>query len=304
MKGKGKKKTKLGELLRQLSWKNFLGLLAAGCVNAFGVTIFLQPVELYDSGISGTSMLLAQITPPFFTLSVFLVLLNIPLFLFGWKKQGTAFTIYSIFVVSIYSIGAWMITDVLPVDVSLASPLAGQDLLLCALFGGMISGTGSGLAIRFGGAMDGMDVVASIFAKDLGLTVGTFTMIYNVILYVIIGCVLQSWILPLYSIVTYMAGMQTVDFITEGIDRSKSAMIITERGDAVSAELTRVFERGATLLEARGAYSDTERTVIYFVVNRFQIGKLRSLVRGIDPNAYITVTEVADVFRGGKRKAA
>ena len=137
------------------------------------------------------------------------------------------FTIYSVFVVSIYSFGAYLITDVLPIDVSFTSPLAGEDLLLCALFGGLISGVGSGLAIRLGGAIDGIEVMAVIFAKKLNVTVGTFVMVYNVALYIICGVVMGSWILPLYSIVTYGATLKTIDFIVEGLDRSKALMIIT-----------------------------------------------------------------------------
>ena len=114
--------------LKKLKIKNFIMLLIAGCINAFGVTVFLAPVKLYDSGISGTSMLLSQIAPECMTLSIFLLILNIPLFLFGLKKQGVVFTIYSIFAVAVYSIGSWLITDVLPIDVSMVSPLAGEDL--------------------------------------------------------------------------------------------------------------------------------------------------------------------------------
>lgn len=160
-------------------------LTVAGIINAFGITIFLSPVKLYDSGISGTSMLLDQITPEYLSLSVFLLILNIPLFLFGLKKQGRLFTGYAIYTVAIYSLSAWLITDILPIDVSMASPLAGTDLLLCALFGGVISGIGSGLAIRCGGAMDGIEVMAVIFAKRLGVTVGTFVMVYNILLYIV-----------------------------------------------------------------------------------------------------------------------
>ena len=137
---------------------NILMLTIAGMINAFGITIFLTPVNLYDSGISGTSMLLDQLTPEYLSLSIFLIILNIPLFLFGLKKQGSRFTAYAIYSVCIYSVCAWLITDVLPIDVSMASPLAGTDLLLCALFGGVISGMGSGIAIRYGGAMDGIEV--------------------------------------------------------------------------------------------------------------------------------------------------
>lgn len=280
---------------QNFSYRNFFMLTIAGLVNAFGVTIFLAPVKLYDSGISGTSMLLSQITP--LSLSTFLILLNVPLFLYGLKRQGVQFTVYALYTVFIYSLGAWLITDVLPVDVSLASPLAGTDLLLCALFGGIISGIGSGLAIRYGGAMDGVEVMAVIFAKRLGITVGTFVMIFNVFLYVVCGILIQSWILPLYSIVTYAAALKTVDFIVEGFDRSKAAMIITNQPDAVCNALIEAFESGATKIEARGGYSNAEKTVIYFVVNRFQISKMKSLVHEADPAAYITITEVADVFR-------
>ena len=101
-------------------------LTIAGMINAFGITIFMTPVKLYDSGISGTSMLLEQITPPNLTLSLFLLILNVPLFLFGLKKQGAGFTFYSIYAVGVYSLFAWLITDVFPVDVSIASPLAGK----------------------------------------------------------------------------------------------------------------------------------------------------------------------------------
>lgn len=283
-------------ILNQLSWRNFVVLLIAGCINAFGVTIFLAPVKLYDSGISGTSMLLSQLTSGNVSLSVFLVILNIPLFLVGLKKQGRAFTIYSLFAVAVYSIMAWLITDILPVDVTTASPLAEQDLLLCALFGGIISGVGSGLTIRFGGAIDGIEVMSVIFSKKLGITVGTFVMIYNVILYIICGFVMGSWILPLYSIVTYMAALKTVDFIVEGIDRSKGVMIITENPTEVAEVLMTTFETGATIMPAMGGYSKAEKHIVYFIVNRFQISRMRTLVHAVDPKAYMTISEVADVF--------
>lgn len=289
--------------LRRIRWQNLIMHTLAGIINAIGVTIFLYPVNLYDSGISGTSMLLAQITPEYLTLSIFLAALNIPLFLFGLKKQGKLFTFYAVYTVAIYSLFAWLITDVFPVDVSVASPLAGTDLLLCALFGGVISGVGSGLAIRFGGAMDGIEVMAVIFAKKLGITVGTFVMIYNVVLYIICGIIIKSWILPLYSIVTYAAALKTVDFMVEGFDRAKGAMIITSKPDEICDILLMEFESGMTKISAKGGYSGSELTVVYFVVNRFQVAKLQEIVHAIDKNAYITITEVADVFASNQDKS-
>jgi len=283
--------------LKKIEIKKLFLLTIAGFINAFGITVFLAPVHLYDSGISGTSMLLSQLASPHFSLSFFLLVLNFPLFFFGYKKQGLLFTIYSLYAVSMYSLGSYLITDVLPIDVSLASPLAGNDLLLCALFGGLISGVGSGLTIRFGGAIDGMEVMAVLFAKKIGITVGTFVMIYNVILYIVCGFVMNSWILPLYSIVTYGAGLKTIDFIVEGIDRSKAAMIITSKADEIGKSLMETFGSGFTKLPAKGGYSNGDMTVIYFIVDRFQISKMTDIIHEIDPNAFVTISEVADVFK-------
>lgn len=285
---------------KKFKWVNFLLLTAAGIINAIGVTLFIAPVGLYDSGVSGTSILLSQVTP--LNLSAFLLILNIPLFLYGLKRQGLAFTVYAIYAVAVYSVGAWLITDILPIDVSMASPLAGSDLLLCALFGGLISGTGSGMAIRFGGAMDGVEVMAVIFAKRLGISVGTFVMIYNVALYVTCGIVINSWILPLYSIVTYGAALKTVDFIVEGFDREKAADIVTAKPQEVAAAISETFKCGITMTQAKGYYSNEEKTVLYVVLNRFQISKMKDIVREADPSAYISVSEVVDVFHPSQMK--
>lgn len=284
------------KLLKQLKPLNLILLTLAGIINAFGVTIFLSPVKLYDSGASGTAMLLSQLTPEWMSLSIFLLLINIPLFLYGLKREGAVFTCYAVYSVLIYSLSAWLITDVLPVDVSFASPLAGTDLLLCALFGGMISGMGSGLALRFGGAMDGIEVIAVIFAKKIGITVGTFCMIYNVLLYILCGFIMGSWILPLYSIVTYGAALKTVDFIVDGLDRAKGAMIITTKPYDICEQLSANFGSGMTMLDAKGGYSNADKTMIYFVCGRFQVPKMRSIVHEIDPKAYITISDVADIY--------
>lgn len=288
------------KLLKQLNPLNLILLTIAGMINAFGVTIFLSPVKLYDSGASGTAMLLAQLTPDWMSLSLFLLLINVPLFLYGLKREGAVFTCYAVYAVCIYSLFAWLITDVLPIDVSFASPLAGTDLLLCALFGGVISGMGSGLALRFGGAMDGIEVIGVIFAKKIGITVGTFCMFYNVILYIICGLIMGSWILPLYSIVTYAAALKTVDFIVDGLDRAKGAMIITTKAHDVCEQLSESFGSGMTMIDAKGGYSNTQKTMIYFVCGRFQVTRMRAIVHKIDPKAYITISDVADVYAANR----
>lgn len=289
--------TKTLRELRELNPLSFLLLTAAGAVNAFGVTLFLFPVQLYDSGISGLSMLLDQVTPPNFTLPGFLLLLNVPIFLFGLKKQGAAFTVYSIYAVCIYSLVAFLITDVLPIDVSFISPLAGSDLLLCAIFGGLISGIGSGTVIRFGGAIDGIDVLSVVFAKRIGVSIGTFIMAFNVALYITCGIVIHSWILPLYSIVTYYIGSRTVDFIVEGLDRSKCAMIVTTKANEVSDALAESFAASGTIVDAIGGYSKQKKGIVYFIVNHYQINKLKRIVHQIDEDAFISLQDVSDIIR-------
>lgn len=283
--------------IKEIKPINFIFLLAAGIINAFGVTLFLFPVKLYDSGVSGLSMLLDQITPAYLNISLFLIVINFPIFIFGAKKQGINFTLYSLFTIGIYSLFSYLIMNVFPIDVSLVSPLAGEDLLLCAIFGGVISGVGSGLTIRFGGAIDGIDVLSVVFAKKIGISIGTFVMIFNLILYVICGFVIGSFILPLYSIVTYFVGSKTVDFITDGFDRSKCAMIVTSKANEITDALKENFGSSGTIVNAVGGYTKENKQIVYFILNRFQMNKLKEIIREIDEKAFISFEEVSEISR-------
>ena len=283
--------------IKEIKPINFIFLLAAGIINAFGVTLFLFPVKLYDSGVSGLSMLLDQVTPAYLNISFFLIVINFPIFIFGAKKQGINFTLYSLFTIGIYSLFSYLIMNVFPIDVSLVSPLAGEDLLLCAIFGGVISGVGSGLTIRFGGAIDGIDVLSVVFAKKIGISIGTFVMIFNLILYVICGFVIGSFILPLYSIVTYFVGSKTVDFITDGFDRSKCAMIVTTKANEITDALKENFGSSGTIVNAIGGYTKENKQIVYFILNRFQMNKLKEIIREIDEKAFISFEEVSEISR-------
>jgi uncharacterized membrane-anchored protein YitT (DUF2179 family) len=141
-----------------------------------------------------------------------------------------------------------------------------------------------------------MEVLAVIFSRGLNMTVGTFVMVYNAILYVLAGIVMGSWLLPLYSIITYAIGIKAVDFIVEGLDKTKAAMIITNHPKEICWELSAAFGSGITLMDAHGYYSDEPKTIVYFVVNRFQIARMRTIVHDIDDHAFISITEVSDLF--------
>ena len=152
--------------------------------------------------------------------------------------------------------------------------------------------------------MDGIEVMAVIFAKKLGTSVGIFVMFYNVVLYIICGITIGSWILPLYSIVTYAAALKTVDFLVDGIDSSKAAMIITTCPEEIGTAISNEFTCGITVIEAQGFYSSENRTVLYVVLNRFQIVKVKEIVKQLDPAAYVSITAVADLLHGSQENKA
>lgn len=287
-------------LFKDLKLKNFIILTAAGIINAVGVALFLAPVKLFDSGISGTAFLLDMVTPPCFVLSMFLVVLNFPFYIFGGKKLGKDFVVYSLYAITVYSVTAFIFRNVLPIDFSGGSPFTGNDKLLTAVFGGAISGIGSGLVIRFGGAIDGIEVMAVLFAKKIGGTVGSFVMTYNVILYLISALVFGSWEIPLYSIITYMVGIKTVDFVVEGLDKAKSVSIITDKDTNLPEILNEEFKRGVTVIGATGVHSMEEKTLIQCVANRFEIGRIKKIVAQNDPKAFITITDVSETIGGRK----
>ena len=150
--------------------------------------------------------------------------------------------------------------------------------------------------------MDGVEVLAIIFAKKWGMTVGTFVMLYNIVLYICCGIAIHSWTLPLYSIVTYAAALKTIDFVVEGIDRSKAAFIVTTRPETICEQLSEEFSCGMTIIDAKGYYSDEEKTVVYLVINRFQVGRMKEIIHELDKRAYISISEIADVYRYNQSK--
>lgn len=283
-----------------LKLSNFLLLTIAGIINAVGVTLFLAPVELLDSGISGTAFLLDTITPKIFVMAFFLIVLNFPFFIFGWKKLGFEFVVYSLYAITIYSLGSLLFRNILPIDFSNGSPFTGDDKLLSAIFGGLLSGIGSGMVIRFGGAIDGIEVMAVIFSKKIGCTVGTFVMAYNIALYTISALIFNSWLIPLYSIITYAVGIKAVDFVVEGLDKAKSVEIFTSNYVELAKKLNEELGRGCTVFTAHGVYSKEEKKIILCVVNRFEIGQVKRIVAEFDPNAFVIVSEVSETVGGAE----
>ncbi|MEG1565670.1 MAG: YitT family protein [Bacilli bacterium] len=282
--------------VKGFNFLNLIGLTLAGIINSIGVCLFLTPGNVYDGGFSGTSILLDNLTNHFLGLAFFLLIINIPFYILGLKKMGFKFVLYSVYAIGIYSLCAYLIQNVIPFDFSIGSPIVGHDIFLCSIFGGLLSGIGSGLVIRFEGALDGIDVVAILVHKKLNITVGTFDMCFNVCLFIISAIIFKSWYIPLYSIVAYAIGIKTVDFIIYGLDKSKAAFIITEHGEDLAKELSSLLGRGVTLLDGRGYYSDETKNVIYVVVNRFEMVKVKEIVNRLDSSAFVSISDVTETL--------
>jgi len=161
-------------------------------------------------------------------------------------------------------------------------------------FCGQLGGTMGALTVA--AAMDGIDVLSVLFAKKLGLSVGSFVMIFNTMLYIVCGIVIDSWILPLYSIVTYFVGSKTIDFVVDGIDRRKCAMIVTTESEKITKVLSDSFSSTGTVLKGVGGYSKSDKEIIFFILSRFQIYTLKTIVTDIDPGAFISIHEVSDII--------
>ncbi len=280
----------------QFRARDFVMLTLAGIINATGVTVFLAPLRLFDSGLSGTAYLFNQLTPDWLGLWFFLIVLNLPFYLFGLKKMGAKFVCCSLYAIGIYSLFSFLYQSVFPIDWSAGSPIVQEDKLLAAIFGGLISGIGSGMTIRYGGAIDGVEVMAVMFAKKIGMTVGTFIMAYNILLYSVSAVIFKSWDIPLYSVLAYAVGLKAVDFIVDGLDKGKAAWIVSSEHEKIAAELSKELIRGITVLEATGYYSGENRKILYVVVNRFEIAKLKSIVKNIDHKAFVAIYEISDTM--------
>ena len=272
----------------QFRARDFVMLTLAGVINATGVTVFLAPLRLFDSGLSGTAYLFNQLTPDWLGLWFFLLVLNFPFYLFGLKKMGAKFVCCSLYAIGIYSLFSFLYQSVFPIDWSAGSPIVQEDKLLAAIFGGLISGIGSGMTIRYGGAIDGVEVMAVMFAKKIGMTVGTFIMAYNVLLYSVSAIIFKSWDIPLYSVLAYAVGLKAVDFIVDGLDKGKAAWIVSSEHEKIAAELSKEL--------IRGYYSGENRKILYVVVNRFEIAKLKSIVKSIDHKAFVAIYEISDTM--------
>ncbi|HHY74973.1 MAG TPA: YitT family protein [Bacillus bacterium] len=269
--------------------KRAIFLLIGAVLMALGLEIFLVPNKIMDGGITGISIVLSHLTGV--KLGLFLFLLNIPFFFIGYKQIGKTFAVSTLFGIAIMSISTAFFHSV---------PAFTDDMLLATVFGGIVLGAGVGLVIRYGGSLDGTEILAIIINKKFPFSVGEIVMFFNLFIFSCGGFVF-GWDRAMYSILAYFIAFKTIDIVIEGLDQSKSVWIISEKEDEIGQALLARLGRGVTYLKGEGAYTGDEKKVIFSVISRLEEAKLKAIVEEVDPSAFLAVADIAEV-RGGRFK--
>lgn len=256
---------------------------------AVGIEVFLVPNTIMDGGIVGISIILSHLSG--IKLGLFLFFLNVPFFYIGYKQIGKTFALSTILGITIMSIATNYLHHV---------PAFTEDMLLATVFGGIILGVGVGLVIRYGGCLDGTEVLAILLNKKLPFSVGEFIMFFNLFIFTWGGFVF-GWDRAMYSVLAYAITFKTIDIVIEGVDQSKSAWIISEQFDEIGEAILARLGRGVTYLKGEGAYTGDDKKVIFCVITRLEEAKLKLIVEEVDPTAFLAVADIAEV-RGGRFK--
>ncbi|WP_285765947.1 YitT family protein [Peribacillus sp. SI8-4] len=283
------KKTQHKKLtLRQILQRGLLITIGA-VLMAVGLEIFLVPNNVIDGGITGISIMLSYITG--WKLGIFLFILNLPFFFIGYKQIGKTFALSTLYGILVLSITTTLLHHV---------PAFTQDILLASAFGGMILGIGVGMVIRYGGSLDGTEILAILASKKLPFSVGEIVMFFNVFILGSAGFVF-SWDRAMYSIIAYFVAYKTMDIVIAGLDESKFVWIISDEFGDIGDAIMHRLGRGVTFLAGEGAYSGDDKKVIFCVINRLEEAKLKDIVKSFDPSAFLAVGDIAEV-RGGRFK--
>jgi len=268
----------------------FIFITVGAILMGVALEIFLVPNDIIDGGITGISIVLSKITPV--ALGVFIFIINLPFLLIGYKQIGKTFAVSTLYGVAVMSITTATLHHVEPFT---------HEKILAVLYGGLLLGLGVGLVIRFGGALDGSEIVAILISKKFRIPVGQIIMFFNVFIFIVAGFVFGADS-AMYSIFTFYIAAKVMDIVVEGLDESKSATIISSEYEEISEAIMSRLGRGTTMIYASGGYTKEETKMIYCVVTRLEVAKLKSIIQEIDPRAFISIQNVADVLGGNMEK--
>ncbi|WP_298366250.1 YitT family protein [uncultured Lutibacter sp.] len=267
----------------------FIGVVSAG----FGLKGFLLPNSFIDGGAMGISLLISEISG--FSLSLLIIIVNLPFIILGYSSLGKGFALKSVLAIIALALSVHFIPY----------PLITSDKLLIAVFGGFFLGGGIGLAIRGGAVIDGTEVLAIYLSKKSGLSIGDIILIFNVIIFSF-GAYIMSIEVALYAMLTYMAAAKTVDFIIEGVEEYTGITIISDKSEKIRLMITEELRRGVTIYGGKGGFGRTgvdlkNIDILYTVVTRLEIARIKTEIDKIDENAFIIMNSIKDT-KGGMIK--
>ncbi len=270
--------------------KRYFFIILGSLFVAIGLELFLIPNQIIDGGIIGVSIIMSEVTH--LPLPLFIILLNLPFLLIGYKQIGKTFAITTLFSISTLSLIVIFIYKFNVVT---------NDKFLATIFGGIILGIGVGMIIRNGGSLDGTEVIAILANKRFGFSVGEIVMFFNIFIMTFAGIVF-TWESAMYSLIAYFIAFKTIDIVIEGLDESKSVTIISEKTDEIAEKIMARLGRGVTYIYGKGGYSKEPKEILYVIVTRLELAKLKSIVEETDQMAFVAIEHVHDVIGGRFQK--
>ena len=262
---------------------DFFGIAAGAVIAAFAVEEFLVPCTILDGGIVGVSIIAATLTK--WPLSLLTVALNLPFLLIGSRRLGKVFIAKAAFGMVVFS-----------AFLQIFAPLknATDQYLLAVSFGGVLLGVGVGLVIRFGGCLDGTETIAIMLNRKFKIPVGNVVLAFNVVIFVAAGFIF-GFDRAMYSLLTYFITSKVLDFVENGTDQTKAAIIITNDAEEISRQIFLKLGRTVTIMEGEGLVSG-KKVVLYCVLTRFEVRELRDIIDGIDESAFVAISEVSEII--------
>ncbi|TLS37854.1 YitT family protein [Pseudalkalibacillus caeni] len=268
--------------------KKIIVILVGAVLGAVSLNLFLIPANVYASGFTGIAQLLSSITEEFapFNVStgILLFILNIPVGILGWIKVGKSFTIYSIISV----VATTFFLELIPVqEIS-------EDILLNAVFGGVIGAIGVGLTLKWGASTGGMDIIAMILSRMKDKPIGNYFFTMNSLIILTAG-VLYGWEKALYTLVTLYVSSRVIDVIHTRHEKL-TAMIITTKGNELQKAIHDKLVRGITKFPAKGAYMGEDKEMLMMVITRYELYNLEHIIKDVDPKAFTNIINTAGIF--------
>lgn len=277
--------------------KDYFFLTLGSLIYAFAIEGFLIPSQIIDGGVTGISMILSTLLGG--ELGYFIIGINLPFIVLALQKLGKKFVFSTLYSIIVFALGVMVFGKVFHGHCIIEN----LDLFLVAVFGGLILGAGVGLIIRNGASVDGTEILAVYATKKIAFSVGEIIMFINLFIFTVAGFVFD-WQHAMYSIITYFVAYKTMDIVIEGLNESKSVFVITDYSTEIGKDIMEKMDVSVTYIDAEGGYSGVKKRIVYCVISRLQVQKLKEIAKNIDPRAFIAIENVYEVegVRVKKRK--